>query len=335
METLDRIVRAARLAPARIVLCEGEDSRVLRAAVRSARLGTAHIIVVGDRLRSEACAVNSELDLSVLTVVDPAQSPSTQNYAQQLYELRRHKGMTFDAACDAMANPLWYANMMVRLGHADGIVAGAVHTTAEVVRSAIQVIGLDPSFRLVSSFFLMLFREPCHPRPPPRVHADCALVVDPDAAELAPLAMAAASNARRLLQEEPRIAMLSFSTNGSAEHASVRKVVEAARLVKSQCPDLAIDEDVQVDAALVPDIARRKLPESAVNGLANVLVFPNLEAGNIGYKLVERLGGGIAIGPILQGLARPASDLSRGCSEDDIFHVIAVTVVGCTPSEYP
>lgn len=327
MEALDHIVQAAKLKASRIVLCEGEDPRVLRAATRSAREGTARIILVGSRRRIADGAAKSMIDLAGLVVIDPEESSSAHAYARGLYELRRHKGMTLDAARAATLSPLCFANMMVRSGDADGIVAGAVHTTSDVVRNAIQIIGLDPSFKLVSSFFLVLFREAWHPRPGALIFADCALVVDPNEEELAQIAMAAAGSARRLLQEEPRIAMLSFSTNSSAVHSSVTKVIRAARRVKGQCPDLAIDEDVQVDAALVPEIALRKLPDSVVEGNANVLVFPSLEAGNIGYKLVERLSGAVAIGPILQGLAKPASDLSRGCSEDDIFHVIAVTAL--------
>ena len=328
METLDRIVHAAKLAPARIVLCEGEDLRVLRAGIRSAQEGTAQVVMVGARPRIEACAATWNLDLSRLSVVDPAESRVAPEYAMKLHALRQHKGMTLDDAQKAVLGPLCYANMMVRMGHADGVVAGAVHTTTEVVRHAIQIIGLHPSFKLVSSFFLMLCCEPSHSRSGAFIFSDCALVVDPDAEELAEIAMAAADSARRLLPHEPRLAMLTFSTNGSAEHSAVAKVVQAARLVKARCPDLAIDEDVQVDAALVAEIAQRKMPGSAVKGLANVLVFPNLEAGNIGYKLLERLGGATAVGPILQGLTKPVSDLSRGCSEDDIFNVIAVTGLG-------
>ena len=328
MQALDNIVRAARLAPSRIVLCEGEDPRVLRAAVRSAREGIAQIILIGNLQRISVAASSYRVDLSGLTVIDPSRSSATEEFAAELYGIRRHKGLTLDAARLAMLTPLGYANMMVRLGHADGIVAGAVHTTSDVVRSAIQIIGLDPTCRVVSSFFLMLFGEPWHPRPGAYVFTDCALVVNPDAEELAEIALAAAGNARRLLQQEPRVAMLSFSTNGSAEHPLVTKVIRASRLIKARCPELAIDEDVQVDAAIIPEVALRKLPDSVVRGLANVLVFPNLEAGNIGYKLAERLSGAFAIGPMLQGLAKPASDLSRGCSEDDVFYVIAVTVLG-------
>lgn len=325
METLDRIIQTAKLAPARIVLCEGEDQRVLRASIRSAQEGTARVIMVGERGRIEACAATWKLDLSSLSVLDPAESPVAPEYAVKLHALRQHKGMTLEDARKAVLGPLCYANMMVRMGHADGVVAGAVHTTTEVVRHAIHIIGLNTSFKLVSSFFLILGCDGGRPRSREFIFTDCALVVEPNAEELAQIAMAAADSARKLLQQEPRLAMLTFSTNGSAAHPAVNKVVQAARLVKARCPDLSVDEDVQADVALVSQIAQRKMPDSIVNGLANVLVFPSLEAGNIGYKLVERLAAATAVGPMLQGLRKPASDLSRGCSEDDIFNVIAVT----------
>lgn len=325
METLHRIVAAARRVQARIALSEVDDPRVLRAAVRSIRERTARPILVGDRERVELLAQSEGLSLSGLTMVDPSKCSMTSEYAEALYVLSKHKGMSRDQARMQVLEPLCWANMMVRMGDADGSVAGAVYTTADVVRSAIQIIGLHPSFNLVSSFFLMLFCEPSCSRSGAFIFADCGLVVEPSEEDLAQIAIAAADNAQRLLGEEPRLAMLSFSTNGSARHPRVSRVVKAARLVMARRPELAIDEDVQLDAAVVAEVACRKLPDSRVQGQANVLVFPNLEAGNIGYKLAERFGGARAIGPILQGLAKPASDLSRGCSAEDVFYVMAVT----------
>ena len=327
MKAINRIIDRARANPLRIVLCEGDDPRILQAALRATREGTARIVLAGDRTRITRLAEDEAIDLSGMELIDPADSPRTEAYAEELFRLREKKGMTREQAQQEVRKPLCFANLMVHLGDADGSVAGAVHTTGDVVRNALQIIGVDKSFKLVSSFFLMMLCEPFHTLKGGLIFSDCGLVVDPDAEELANIAMAAADSAASLLAEEPRVAMLSFSTSGSARHAAVSKVVEAARAVKRQRPELAIDEDVQLDAAIVAEISNRKLPDSKVKGRANVLVFPNLEAGNIGYKLAERVGGAVAIGPLLQGLAKPANDLSRGCSAEDVFHVIAVTVV--------
>ncbi|SHE44471.1 phosphate acetyltransferase [Modicisalibacter ilicicola DSM 19980] len=327
MQVLDNILKNARRMRKRIVLSEGDDERVLEAAVRAAKDGLADIILVGDRGKIEATAAGKGLPLEDVALIDPAESPLAPALAEELHRLREKKGMTRELAEQEVLKPLVFADLMVRLGQADGSVAGAVHTTADVVRSAIQLVGVKPGTRLVSSFFLMVMEEPHHRRKGGMIFSDCGLVIDPSAEELAEIAMAAADNARALLDQEPKIAMLSFSTSGSAKHAAVDKVVTAARKVRAERPELAIDEDVQLDAAIVSEIARLKLPDSRVKGEANVLIFPDLEAGNIGYKLAERIGGATAIGPLLQGLAKPANDLSRGCSVDDVYHVIAVTAV--------
>lgn len=327
MKALNQILERARRDPRRIVLCEGEDERILHAAAKAAEQGIARILLVGSRTGIAAAADRHGVDLAAVEVIDPADSPLTDELAQALLALREKKGMTPAQAATAIREPLCFANMLVREGHADGTVAGAVKTTADVVRSAIQLLGLAPGSKLVSSFFLMMLCQPFHSLKGGMIFSDCGLVIDPDAGELAQIAMAAADSAQALLDEDPRVAMLSFSTSGSARHGNVEKVVQAAREVKTARPALAIDEDVQLDAAIVAEIAERKLPDSKVKGNANVLIFPDLEAGNIGYKLAERIGGAEAIGPLLQGLARPANDLSRGCSVDDVFHVIAVTTV--------
>ncbi|MBU9124320.1 phosphate acetyltransferase [Burkholderia multivorans] len=327
MKALDRILESARCRPMRIALSEADDPRVLAAAARATRDGIAHIVLVGPRAAIHAAAARDGVSLDGMTLVDPAASASRDMYADTLHALRKNKGMTADAARDAVLDPLCHANLMVRLGDADGSVAGAVHATADVVRAAIQLIGVDPAFRLVSSFFLMMLCEPFHTIKGGLIFSDCALVVDPDAEQLAEIAMAAADSAQALLGETPRVAMLSFSTSGSAHHAAVDKVTAATERVRAQRPTLAIDGDVQLDAAIVAEIAERKIVHSQVGGHANVLVFPSLEAGNIGYKLAERIGRAKAVGPLLQGLRRPANDLSRGCSADDVYHVIAVTTV--------
>ncbi|HDR8909248.1 TPA: phosphate acetyltransferase [Burkholderia multivorans] len=327
MKALDRILESARRRPMRIALSEADDPRVLAAAARATRDGIAHIVLVGPRAAILAAAARDGVSLDGMTLVDPAASASRDMYADTLHALRKNKGMTADVARDAVLDPLCHANLMVRLGDADGSVAGAVHATADVVRAAIQLIGVDPAFRLVSSFFLMMLCEPFHTIKGGLIFSDCALVVDPDAEQLAEIAMAAADSAQALLGETPRVAMLSFSTSGSAHHAAVDKVTAATQRVRAQRPTLAIDGDVQLDAAIVAEIAERKIVHSQVGGHANVLVFPSLEAGNIGYKLAERIGRAKAVGPLLQGLRRPANDLSRGCSADDVYHVIAATTV--------
>ncbi|MGO4333158.1 phosphate acetyltransferase [Cupriavidus sp. 2TAF22] len=327
MKAINRIIERARAAPRRIVLCEAEDPRILQAAQRASREAIARIVLVGDAARIRQAAAGDGIDLAGMDLIDPATSALTPSFAHKLFALRGRKGMTLEQAKREVLKPLCFANLMVRLGHADGSVAGAVHTTADVVRTAIQIIGIDPAFRLVSSFFLMMLCEPFHALKGGLIFSDCGLVVDPDAGELAEIAMAAADSAQSLLMDAPRVAMLSFSTSGSARHAAVDKVVEATRLVQERRPALAIDGDVQLDAAIVAEIAAKKIAHSKVEGRANVLVFPNLEAGNIGYKLAERVGGAKAIGPLLQGLQQPANDLSRGCSADDVYYVIAVTAV--------
>ncbi|MDN4575599.1 phosphate acetyltransferase [Pandoraea cepalis] len=327
MKAIHRIIDTARHAPMRIVLCESEDERVLAAAARATREGIARILLVGDIGKTQRAAEAAHIDLAGMELIDPATSPLTDAFAETWYGMRAKKGMTREQAVEEMRAPLGFANMMVRLGHADGSVAGAVNTTADVVRMAIQIIGVQPSFQLVSSFFLMMLCEPFHTMKGGLIFSDCALVVDPDAAQLAQIALAAADSASALLMEPPRVAMLSFSTSGSAKHAAVDKVVQATHLVQAARPELAIDGDVQLDAAIVAEIAQRKVVHSQVEGHANTLIFPNLDAGNIGYKLAERIGGAKAIGPLLQGLNRPANDLSRGCSADDIYYVIGVTCV--------
>ncbi|PSW21731.1 phosphate acetyltransferase [Photobacterium sanctipauli] len=327
MKAINRIIEQAKKHPKRIVLCEAEDKRVLLAAQKVAAQGLAEIILVGDAQRIKRDLEQMAMPLDGIELIDPRMSPHTQGFADALYELRAKKGMTLSQAEQEVLKPLCFANMLVRQGRADGSVAGAVHTTGDVVRNAIQVIGMSPNSELVSSFFLMMLCQPFHHLKGGMIFSDCGLVVDPNAKQLANIALSAAESAKSLLMEEPKVAMLSFSTNGSAKHMAVDKVVEASEYVKQQQPNLAIDNDVQLDAAIVAEIAQKKLPNSKVKGQSNVLIFPNLEAGNIGYKLAERVGGAIAIGPLLQGLAKPANDLSRGCSVEDIYHVIAVTVV--------
>jgi phosphate acetyltransferase len=329
----DDLLGRARSDPRHIVLAEGEDERVIEGADRIVKEGVASLTLLGReqviRERAERCGI---ADLPV-TVVEPAVSEHMEDYTRQIHALRKDKGVTLDGARKMAADPLFFANMMVRQGHAAGSVAGAHYTTADTVRAAIQMLGMKRGYSLVSSFFIMLLCEPYHEIDGALIFADCGLVVEPDAAELAQIAMVSADTARTMLGMEPRVAMLSFSTHGSARHPLADKVIAATESVRRQRPDILIEGEVQLDVGIIPEISARKAPDSRIAGRANVLIFPDLQAGNIGYKLVERLANALAIGPILQGLAKPANDLSRGCSADDVFRVTAVTVVQAQASE--
>lgn len=327
MKPLERIIETARRTPKHIVLAEGEDARIVAAAVRATRERIATLTLVGNREIVEGRLAEAGAASENLRIEDPASSPLTAQMAAAYHDMRRAKGVDATAALDAMHSPLVFAAMMVRDGLADGTVGGAVATTADTVRAALQTIGRAPGVGLVSSFFLMMLCQPHHVKKGAFVFADCGLVVDPDAAGLADIARMSARSYEALAGAPAKVAMLSFSTNGSAAHERVSKVVEATRLARAADPELVIDGELQFDTAFVEAVSVAKAPNSALHGEANVFVFPNLDAANIGYKIAQRIGGAEAIGPILQGLAKPANDLSRGCSADDAYHMIAVTVV--------
>jgi phosphate acetyltransferase len=327
MSIFGEFVERARARPAHIVLAEGEDERILAAAVKAKRDGIARITVLGSASAIEARARQLDLSLKGIHIVDPAFWAESGRFADELFHLRAHKGMTLEDARARILDPLTLANMMTRLGYCDGTVAGAVYSTSDVVRTALQLIGKQDSCDLVSSFFIMVFERPFHPDLSVMVFADCALVVEPGPRDLAQIAIVSADSARDFVGLVPRLAMLSFSTDGSAGHPLVDKVTEARALVGRLRPELEVAGDIQLDAALVPEILQRKSKNMRFHGPANVLIFPGLESGNIGYKLVERFAGAEAIGPILQGLNKPANDLSRGCSVEDIYKIITVTVV--------
>jgi phosphate acetyltransferase len=327
MKILKHIIKQACAKSKSIVLAEGDDIRVIEAATRATREGIANCVLVGDPETIGAAAGKASLSLEGIRIENPASSSRTSDYAQNLLDLRAKKGMTIDQAQQLVLDQLHFANLMVQAGDADGTIAGARYTSGDCVRAALQIIGVAPGIKTVSSFFLMIFEAEHHEPKQAMLFADCALVVDPSAEQLADIAIATTQSARRLLERDPSVAMLSFSTNGSADHPFVDKVREATELVRKSSPQLAIDGDIQLDAALVPSIVERKMPDAKTRGNANVLIFPDLNAANIGYKIAQRLGGAIAIGPIMQGLNHPANDLSRGCSADDVYYLIAMTAV--------
>lgn len=327
MTLFDQFVERARHSPKHIVLAEGADARVLTAAGQAAQQGIAQITLLGNEQQIEANCRQHDLALDGIKVVDPNNCTDLASYADELFRLRSHRGMTREKAAANILDPLTLANIMTRTGVCDGTVAGAVYPTSEVVRAALQLIGRKAGYDLVSSFFIMVFDRPVDPALRVMVFADCALIIDPDAKELAQIAIVSADSAQNFVGISPQIALLSFSTDGSAQHDLIDKVVRARRLISELRPDLNAVGDIQLDAAIIPEILHRKSKTMRLERPANVLIFPDLEAGNIGYKLVERFAGAQAIGPVLQGLNKPANDLSRGCSVDDIYKIITVTVL--------
>ncbi|MBO5565163.1 MAG: phosphate acetyltransferase [Lachnospiraceae bacterium] len=328
MAFIDEIKKKARADKKRIVLPESNDERTLRAAEKILKEDLADIILVGKEEQILSDAKGLGLDLTGLKTIDPETSEKTEGYVQTLYELRKAKGMTEEEAKNTIVgDALTFGIMMVKEGDADGMVAGACHSTAATLRPALQIIRTAPGTKLVSGFFVMDVPNCDMGENGTFVFADCGLNQDPTAEELAAIADSSAKSFEALVGAKARVAMLSHSTMGSAKHALVDKVQEATKIAKETYPELTVDGELQLDAALVDSVAKSKAPESQVAGKANVLIFPNLDAGNIGYKLVQRLAKAEAYGPMLQGIAKPVNDLSRGCSWEDIVGVVAITAV--------
>ena len=328
MALIDNIIARAKSNKQRIVLPESFEERTITAADQALRDDLAEIILIGNR--EKVLAYADELGLKNIdkaTIIDPATSEKTEEYIQLLFQLRQKKGMTLEVARKTvLENPLYFGCLIIKSGDADGQISGALSTTGDTLRPALQIIKCAPGISCVSGAMLLITQTPQYGEEGVLVMGDIAVTPMPDAAQLAQIAVCTAQTAKSVAGfEDPRVAMLSFSTKGSAKHEVVDKVVEATRLAKELEPSLKIDGELQADAALVPSVGAKKAPGSEIAGKANVLIAPNLEVGNIGYKLVQRLGNADAIGPILQGIARPVNDLSRGCSVDDIYKMIAIT----------
>ncbi len=327
MGLFEKLTAKAKSSRQRIVLPEGTEPRTLTAAARIIAEGIADVILIGDPAEINAKANELKLtNIEKATLIDPNDEKVLDKYAPLFFELRKSKGITMEEARKTASNPLYLGCLMIKNGDADGQVAGALNTTGNVLRAAFQVIKTKPGINVVSGAFVMVLPEgSAYGTNGLLIFADCAVIPDPTAAELAQIAVSAAQTARDIAGMEPRVAILSFSTKGSAKHEKVDKVIEATKIAKEMAPTLPLDGELQADAALVPSVGSSKAPNSDIAGRANVLVFPNLEVGNIAYKLVQRLGGVEAVGPVLQGLAAPVNDLSRGCSPDDIYKTIIIT----------
>ncbi len=327
MSFIDKIKERAKKEIKTIILPEAEDIRILEATSQVLKEQYAKIILIGNQEKVEQKARENNLDIKEATIINPCNSEKYEDYANLLYELRKHKGMTIEQAKELIKDPVYYGMIMLKDGKADGLVSGAIHSTSDTLRPALQILKTAPDTKLVSAFFIMVVPNCEYGENGTFIFADSGLNENPDAEALSEIAISSSKSFEQFLGTKPKIAMLSYSTYGSAKSELTQKVIDATKLVKEKEKNLIVDGELQLDAAIVPEIAQLKAPNSPLKGKANVLIFPNLEAGNIGYKLVQRLAKAEAYGPICQGISKPVNDLSRGCSSQDVAGVIAITAV--------
>ena len=327
MSFIDEIKNRAKKEIKTIILPEATDIRILKAAEIVKKEQYAKLILIGNEQEVLKQIKDNNLDLEEIKIIDPLKSEKTEEYASKLYELRKAKGMTLEQAQKIILDPIYFGMMMVKLDEADGLVSGAAHSTADTLRPALQILKTAPGTKLVSAFFVMVVPNCEYGANGTFIFADSGLNAEPNSDELSEIAISSSKSFEQLVGKEPKVAMLSYSTYGSAHSASTEKVIEATRLVKEKAPYLLVDGELQLDAAIIPEIAEFKAKGSPLKGEANVLIFPDLGAGNIGYKLTQRLAKAEAYGPLCQGIAKPVNDLSRGCSADDIVGVVAITAV--------
>ena len=327
MTFIDGLKEKAKKDIKNIILTESEDKRVLEAAQKVKNQGFANVILIGNEEDANKLAKENNIDISGIQIINPETSDKFEEYANAFYELRKAKGMTLEKARETMKDNMYFGTMMVKLGDADGLVSGACHSTANTLRPALQILKTAPGTKLVSAFFLMVVPNCEYGENGIFIFGDSGLVENPNPDELSEIAISSSKSFKQLTGKESKVAMLSYSTYGSAHSELTEKVIEATKLLKEKMPDLICDGELQLDAAIIPEISASKAPGSPLKGEANTLIFPNLDAGNIGYKLVQRLAKAEAYGPLCQGIARPVNDLSRGCNSDDIVGVVAITAV--------